>query len=143
MSNIIGTLGVDGAANLFLLNPNGIVFGETAQLDINGSFITSTADSIDFGNDNFFSAVNPQTAPLLAINTPIGLQYGTATSEIRVEGSGSQVFFDFNTDLTNKSQRPNGLEVPVGETLALLGGEIIMDGGNLTGAGGHIELAAE
>lgn len=142
VSNILGTLGIDGAANLFLLNPNGVIFGENAQLDIDGSFVSTTAESIDFGSDNLFSATNPQTVPLLTVNTPIGLQYGTATNEIRVEGSGSQVFFDFNTELTDKSLRPIGLEVPINQTLALLGGEVSIDGGNLTSAGGNIELAA-
>lgn len=42
-SNIFGTLGVAGAADLFLVNPNGIVFGENATLDIPGSFYGTTA----------------------------------------------------------------------------------------------------
>ena len=141
-SGIFGTLGVDGAANLFLLNPNGVIFGENAQLDIDGSFVTTTAESVDFGGGKLFSANNPQTVPLLTVNTPIGLQYGSATAEVRVEGTGSQVFFNFETGLTDKRFRPFGLTVPAGQTLALLGGEVTVDGGNLTSAGGNIELAA-
>jgi filamentous hemagglutinin family protein len=74
-SHIRGTLGVNGNANLFLMNPNGVVFGRNAQLDINGSLTVTTADRIDFGNNQFFSAFNPEPPPLLTISVPLGLQY--------------------------------------------------------------------
>ena len=77
-SQILGTLGVDGVANLFLLNPNGMIFGENARLDIAGSFFASTADSVVFDNGVEFSATQPQAPPLLTINVPLGLQYGTS-----------------------------------------------------------------
>lgn len=33
VSNILGTLGVDGGANLFFINPNGILFGNNSRLE--------------------------------------------------------------------------------------------------------------
>ncbi|HAA28965.1 MAG TPA: filamentous hemagglutinin, partial [Cyanobacteria bacterium UBA8553] len=55
-SEILGTLGVSGNANLFLINPNGIVFGSNARLDMRGSFLASTASSFKFADGIEFSA---------------------------------------------------------------------------------------
>lgn len=81
VSAIMGTLGVDGGADLFLLNPNGIIFGENARLDIAGSFMATTADSFDFGDGQIFSAVDPGAPPLLTVNVRPGLQWGEGQSE--------------------------------------------------------------
>ncbi|MDX2228037.1 MAG: filamentous hemagglutinin N-terminal domain-containing protein [Leptolyngbyaceae cyanobacterium bins.349] len=72
-SNIDGTLGVLGTANLFLINPNGIVFGPNARLDIRGSFTASTANHIPFPDGYAFSATDPDTPPLLTVSAPLGL----------------------------------------------------------------------
>ena len=80
VSDIMGTLGVDGGANLFLINPNGIIFGENARLNISGSFFASTGSRFTFSDGSEFSVTNPQAPPLLAMSAPIGVQYGAIST---------------------------------------------------------------
>lgn len=123
-SHILGKLGVLGNANLFLLNPNGIVFGENAQLDIRGSLVASTADSLMFDNGFGFSASNPEVPPLLTVNVPIGLQFGGKPPAAITNGGNLQV----GGDLTLVGGRVNSLgklATPAGEVrVAAVNGDV-------------------
>ncbi|HEY9866353.1 MAG TPA: filamentous hemagglutinin N-terminal domain-containing protein, partial [Candidatus Obscuribacterales bacterium] len=143
ISNIDGLIQANGIANLFLINPNGLIFGPNAKLDIGGSFFGTTAHSIWFADGLEFSATNPQTTPLLSINVPLGLQYGTNPGRIMVQGPGHHLSQQQQPpgDIIREN-RPDGLQVKDGQTLALVGGEVILQGGNLTAEGGRIEIGS-
>ena len=143
ISNIDGLIRANGTANLFLINPNGIIFGENASLDVGGSFLASTADRIQFADGEEFSAVSPDDSSLLTVNIPIGLQYGSDPADITVAGSGNNLSIDIEDTFTvNRSDRPLGLSVDSGNTLALLGGDVLLPGGNLTAADGKVVLGS-
>ena len=139
-STIDGLIQANGTADFFLLNPNGVVFGPDAQLDIGGSFITSSAQQIIFADGQVFSASNPTADPLLTINTPIGLQFGSSPGDIVVQGPGNRLGFDADNFVLDRSERPDGLQVNDGKTLAFVGGGVTLDGGNLTALDGRISL---
>jgi filamentous hemagglutinin family protein len=142
-SKIMGVLGTytdsgESQANLFLINPNGILFGPNASLNVGGSFVASTASSVNFADGTSFSATAPQTTPLLTVSVPIGLQFG---------GTAGSIINQSHT--TNSSgELVVGLQIQPGKTLALLGGDVALEGGSLTAAGdltaagGRIELGS-
>ncbi|HAG80866.1 MAG TPA: filamentous hemagglutinin, partial [Cyanobacteria bacterium UBA12227] len=133
-SDILGTLGVEGGANLFFLNPNGIIFGENAALDVRGSFVATTANAIQFGNQGFFSAKSSDVSPLLTIN-PSALFFNQITPG-RIE---NRSITPAGVNLLGDSLQ--GLRVPNGESLLLVGGDIALAGGGLHALGGEVELA--
>ncbi|QHG20495.1 filamentous hemagglutinin N-terminal domain-containing protein [Nostoc sp. ATCC 53789] len=135
-SNIDGIIKANGAANLFIINPTGITFGQNASLDIGGSFIATTANSLKFFDHTEFSAVDSGVTPLLTISVPIGLQFGAIPGDIV-----NQAQANFDEDPYTLGL-PIGLKVPNGKTLALVGGDIFFPGGSLTAIDGRIELGS-
>jgi filamentous hemagglutinin family protein len=122
-SDIQGILTAQGEANLFLISPKGIVFGQNARLDIGGSFIGTTANVIQFpggGEFSMTSPVNPAN-PLLKVNPSALLFNQIAASPISVKAF-------------------SGLFPGREHSLVLVGGDVNLQRTVLKTAGGRIEL---
>ncbi|HEY9639743.1 MAG TPA: filamentous hemagglutinin N-terminal domain-containing protein [Coleofasciculaceae cyanobacterium] len=143
VSNIDGVIRANGIANLFVLNPNGILFGPNASLNLGGSFVATTANSINFADQFQYSATPSKTSPLLTLSVPVGLQMGANPGRIGVQGNGYDlsVLVPIFSPLV-RGDSTAGLRVPVGQTLALIGGNIAIEGGTLTAEQGRIELGS-
>ncbi|NEO88617.1 MAG: S-layer family protein, partial [Spirulina sp. SIO3F2] len=134
ITSIDGILSVTGgnSPDFFLINPNGIVFGANAVLNVPGSFLASTAESIQFADGSEFSTTG---TTLLSVTTPTGLGMGSNPGSI-----------------TNAATfTPTGSPVPLGllvgsggttETIGLVGGAVNLTGGALTALGGRVEVGA-
>ena len=95
-------------ANMYFLNPYGIIFGPNARLDVQGSFHASTADYLRLGENGRFDVRNPSDS-ILTI-APIEA-------------------FGFLTDSPTAITLHNSqLSVPNHQTLSLIGGDIQIQG---------------
>ncbi|MGB6296203.1 MAG: filamentous hemagglutinin N-terminal domain-containing protein [Rivularia sp. (in: cyanobacteria)] len=148
-SNILGNLGVLGDANLFLINPNGIIFGPNANLNVAGSFFATTADSFVFDNGLQFSANNPQAAPLLSVSVTPGLQFGANAGDI-ASSADLTVGKDFtlaggNLDVRGELRASEGLRLQAQDTakVAILtpGNSLSIDAGNKIETTGEINTS--
>jgi filamentous hemagglutinin family protein len=127
-SDINGVVNTQGA-NFLLINPNGIVFGTNAQLNVGRAFLGSTANGIDLADAgratiNFGTNRNGDDR-LLTIN-PNAL---FNISRLNMGGGNGQIS-NFGTLQTNN---PN-------QYIGLIGGNITMNGGKIIAPGGRVEL---
>lgn len=133
LSNIDGTLGVLGGADLFLINPSGIHFGTNTFLDLNGSFIATTGNSITFKDGLVFSAIVPESVPDIKVNIPLGIQFQGMTGDITVKGN-------LGTN-SNPASRFGSKAIPE-RTIALLGSRINLKNATIKNVSGNIELGS-
>jgi filamentous hemagglutinin family protein len=117
-SSIDGRLQSEMAgANLYLLNPSGVLFGPNASLDVKGSFHVSTADFLRFADGATFSA-NLSEKTTLTVAPPSAFGFlGPNPAAIAIRGSA--------------------LQVPVGQALSVVGGEVQVAGGSLVAESGR------
>ncbi|NJK35908.1 MAG: filamentous hemagglutinin N-terminal domain-containing protein [Oscillatoriales cyanobacterium SM2_2_1] len=120
-SSILGAIESRNAfpnANVFLMNPNGIVFGSNARLDVAGSFTATTATGIGFAEQIFAASASKLDFPA---------------------GDPSQLVFSVSQPAPILNQ--GNLAVGNGSTIALIGGTVVSTG-TLTAPGGNILLGA-
>ncbi|MGD2182766.1 filamentous hemagglutinin N-terminal domain-containing protein [Lusitaniella coriacea] len=122
-SNILGTLGVLGNANLFLINPNGIYFGANSRLDVSGSFLATTADGIQLGDSGYFSATDIPGSQLLSVQP-------------------GALFTNALRNWTAQINNQGNLSVGAGQTLTLFADETI-NSGSLTAPGGKVRVLGD
>ena len=145
IDGMIKTMNTSNPVSVFLMNPNGIVFGPNARLDVTGSFVGTTATGIQFADGSQFTADTSADASLLRVSLPIGLRMGSNSGDIAVQGGGHTL----TTILPRAIPVPiirdptnTGLALTSGKTLALIGRNVGLTGGILMAEQGQIELKA-
>src|SRR4051794_5094886 len=123
ISNIDGTLTSRvGQADLYFLNPAGVMFGPNAQLDVPGSLHVSTAHELHFADGTRFSAVD-KAGSGLTVAPPEAFGFlDRPPGRIAVEHSQ--------------------LSLQPGKAFSLVGGSLdIVDGARLAATSGAMTLA--
>lgn len=124
-SNIFGTIQTTnfGNANLFLINPAGIVFGPNATLNVGGSVTFTTANYLRMTDGALFNA-RPGPADALLTSAPVAAFgfLGSNPGAITVQGGN--------------------LSVTEGTGISLVGRNIAIQDGTLTAPSGQINLVS-
>ncbi|HJR68552.1 MAG TPA: filamentous hemagglutinin N-terminal domain-containing protein, partial [Gammaproteobacteria bacterium] len=109
-------------ASLWLVNPDGLIFGPGAVLDVDGGFYASTADFLAFEDGGLFAATDPG-ASMLTVATPAAFGFRDANVAPIEAGAAT-------------------LGVREGERLSLVGGDLVLTGTTLLAPSGVIDLGS-
>jgi filamentous hemagglutinin family protein len=134
IANVIGRVtggepsSIDGAilskiagANVYLINPWGVIFGTKGSVNVTGSFYASTANYLRAANGARFQATHPGASTLTAAPPAAFGFLGAKPAAITVDGSA----------LTARG------------TIGLVGGAVsVRDGATIKAAGGTIDVLA-
>jgi filamentous hemagglutinin family protein len=143
ISNIYGTIQTTGfgSANLFLMNPSGIVLGPGASLNVGGSVSFTTAQYLRLfdgvSSANFYAnpANDGSANSILTIN-PSAFEFLSASPA----GYGFLTAPDPNATITVQG---SALSVTSGQSISFVGGEVAIEGGaRLSAPTGNIKLAS-
>jgi filamentous hemagglutinin family protein len=95
-------------ADVYFLNPAGILFGESAKLNVQGGFHASTADTLRLGSDGEFNASDIEKS-VLTVAAPSAFGFLAAKPAAII-------------------LQDSKLSVPIGKTLSLIGGDLQLNG---------------
>jgi len=131
VSRIDGTLrSTLPSADVWLLNPEGVVFGERARLDVRSGFHAAAAEQLDFSDGSIFGAGADGDVPMLEAAHP--LAFGLlAAGEIRLEGGYLAVADEAALSLATAGS----LEIEAGSLVEASGGRIELTGSEVVVAG--------
>src|SRR3954447_3431428 len=108
-------------ANVYLINPAGVVFGQNARVDVSGSFHASSADYLRLQDGSRFQATNPDASTLTAAEPAAFGFLAPTLGSVSVNGSTLG---------------------PVAGRLALVGGPVTISKGTLLAPGGSVHVAS-
>jgi filamentous hemagglutinin family protein len=122
-SNINGSLySTIPNADIYFLNPSGVMFGPNATLNVPGSFHVSTADILYLQDGGKFDATKPNNSLLTSAAPSAFGFFANSSADLSIQGSK--------------------LAVPSRNTLSIIGGQVKITQAQIEATSGQLNLAS-
>src|SRR5215472_8575640 len=147
-SSIFGMIQTNGPggfpnANLFLMNPNGFLFGPNATISVGGMVSFTTADYLRLADGVRFNAAPNAAADALLTAAPVAAFgfLGNNPAAIAIQGSTLKVAQGQSLSLVGGNQGFTATDPDTGNPINVPGG-VTMTGAKLSAPGGQINIAS-